>query len=283
MGKPFVSVIIPTYNRPLFLSELIESLFRQTFKDFEIIIVNDNGDKVDFVKDLYPELEIEVLEMERNEQHVQARNRGVTHSKGEFILLCDDDDLLLPGHLKRMIKEIKNCDLVYSDAEIFDYTIENNIRVPGNRFLFAYEHEVEEMKKFSTFVPSGCLYRRSIHEEVGFFDPEMFNYWDWDFYLRVSERFLVKRVPVASTLYAFSPSGDHLSGNLKSRRFYLDQLSRKHNLGDLPVTNFFLMLEEPEVKARQAATDRVWDGQPVLSRLVNKNATNLLEQLYGGA
>lgn len=262
-----VSVIIPTYNRPHFLCECLESLSRQDYPHFEVIVVNDHGEDVRFVKDLYPELEIAIVNMESNQKHVHARNRGVSLASGEYIMLCDDDDLILPGHLQRMVEEISGYDLVYSDVEIFDYIVENQTRIPVKRLLFAYDYDLEEMKKFSTFVPSGCMYRKRIHEEIGMFDTEVFHYWDWDFFLRVAKAYRVKRVPAASVLYAFSNDGDNLSSGLEDMRPYLNLLSAKHQLGPLPVKNFFLLLEEPDVKRREAASKVVWDGQPIISRL----------------
>ncbi len=82
----------------------------------------------------------------------------------------------------------------------------------------------------------------------------------------MAEQFRVKRVPAASALYAFADSGNNMSGNLEDMRPYLDKLSAKHGLGELPTKNFFLLLEEPEVKARRAETELLWNGGPIISR-----------------
>lgn len=47
------------------------------------------------------------------------------------------------------------------------------------------------------------MYRRSLHDTLGYFDPDVHNYWDWDFYLRAAKQHRVKRVPCASVIYAF--------------------------------------------------------------------------------
>ncbi|SCW79227.1 Glycosyltransferase, GT2 family [Paenibacillus tianmuensis] len=264
--QPLISVIIPTYNRLDFLAELIESLWRQTYRHLQIIVVNDNGEPVDELKELYPELDLTVVDMESNLKHVHARNRGLELVRGDYIMLCDDDDLLLPSHVERMLREIEDSDLVYPDVEIFDYIVDNGVRRATKRFVFAYEHDFAAMRRFSTFFSSGCLYRPELHERLGPFDTEMHHYWDWDFYLRVAEQFRVKRVPAASALYAFADSGNNMSGNLEDMRPYLDKLSAKHGLGELPTKNFFLLLEEPEVKARRAETELLWNGEPIVSR-----------------
>ncbi|SDD78215.1 Glycosyl transferase family 2 [Paenibacillus sp. UNCCL117] len=280
--QPLVSVIIPTYNRLEALGELLESLSRQTYPHLQIIIVNDAGESVERVTALYPELDTLVLTMESNGKHVAARNLGLTAVRGEYILLCDDDDLLLPAHVERMVRELQDSDLVYSDVEIFDYTVVEGTRRPTGRFIFAYEHDLEAMRKFSTFVASGCLYRRELHERLGPFDTEVYHYWDWDFFLRASESFRVKRVPVASALYAFASAGGNLSGPADSMRPYLDKLSAKHGLGELPTANFFLLLEEPDVKSRKAVTEVSWDGEPFVSRLTGFGGSGSREEGENG-
>src|SRR5690606_25339491 len=119
---------------------------------------------------------------------VLARNYGLQAAGGEWIMLCDDDDLLLPDHMRSLVEDSADADLLYSDVEIVDYvpTEDGRGRLPVGRRLFAYELDLQGMREFSTFVPSGCLYRKSIHDELGLFDDWMYHYWDWDFFLRVA-------------------------------------------------------------------------------------------------
>ena len=295
-GRPLVSVIVPTYNRPLELAELLESLSRQSFRDFEVIVVNDGGCPVDGVIRLYPELDVKLVDTGANLMHVRARNVALGLASGEWIMPCDDDDLLVPVHLERMLAESGDADFLYSDAEIVEFALDAaaGVRIPLRRRLFAYRYDPAGMRRFSTYIPSGSLYRKAIHDAIGVFDPDMHHYWDWDFLLRVIGRFRVKRVPMAGVLYAFSPApagtvstpdgqsggaaghpagnrsggpAGNLSGNLADMKAYLGRLCAKHGLGDLPVKNFYLLLEEPDVKARQADSERPWDGRPFVSRL----------------
>lgn len=266
MSQPLVSVVIPTYNRPDALAELLECLLRQGRPDLEVIIVNDCGTDVRPVCALYPELDLSVIDQPQNRKHVTARNAGVRRARGRFIALCDDDDLVLPGHLDRMLAEIDGHDLVYADTEIVQFEQRGRTRYGVERLLFAYRFSPELLRITNTFFSSGCLYRRDLHDRIGFFDEEVFHYWDWDFILRTAAAGRVKRVPVASTLYAFAAAGDNMSGAHSQMRPYLDRLSAKHGLGELPTMNFFLMLEQPMLKAHQAPSQRVWDGEPVVSR-----------------
>ncbi|RSK28388.1 glycosyltransferase family 2 protein [Bacillus sp. HMF5848] len=263
-----ISVIIPTYNRPNELAELLQSLFLQTFKLFEVIIVNDCGSSISHIVALYPELNITLIDLPENKKHVHARNVGLSHAKYEYILLCDDDDLLLSDHIEVAWEQLGTNDLIYTDVEIVNYESKNGTRYPKKRIVFAYEYDKALMRTFSTFVSSGCLYKKDIHNKIGPFSEDMYNYWDWDFILTVSERFKVKRLPRASVLYEFSDGGTNESKKLTSKRHsYLERLCSKHNLGELSQENFFSLLQKPELLARRAVTEILWDGTPIISRV----------------
>ena len=261
-----VSIVVPTCNRPGPLAELLESLFRQTHRRLQLVVINVGAVPVAGVLALYPELDPTLVEM-RGGNHVLARNRGVELASGDWTMLCDDDDLLLPGHVERMLREIGDRDLVYSDMEVFEYrTDASGIRQPTGRFVFAYEHDLTAMRRFSTFAASGCLFRRELLSRIGPFDPAMDNYWDWDFYLRAVAAGKVWRAPVASVLYAFAQDQDHMSAPHWTHRASLDRLAAKHGLGPLPTANFFTLLREPEVLRRRARTEVLWDGEPFTPR-----------------
>ncbi|HWO76585.1 MAG TPA: glycosyltransferase [Bacillus sp. (in: firmicutes)] len=268
MKKPLVSVIIPTYNRLGPLSELVESLSRQTLQDFEIIIVNDRGERVDRIPILYPELHIKQITPSQKLHHVGCRNEGLAHAEGTFIMLCDDDDFVVPDHVERMVSAIQDADFVYTDVEMVDFIADNGVRYPQSRTIFAYELDRELIRKFNPYISSGSMYRKEIHKRIGSFDEEVHSYWDWDFFLQViNNGFTVKKLPVASTIYAFTPNGGNISAELNERRqVYLQRFSDKHQLGSLSQENFWTMMEHPFVKSKRAQSKIVWDGKPVIYR-----------------
>ncbi|MFZ2960296.1 MAG: glycosyltransferase family 2 protein [Candidatus Ozemobacteraceae bacterium] len=262
-----LTVIIPTYNRLDSLAELLEALYRQSYPLFRIVLVNDAGVPVERVCALYPELDITILNLKDNRKNAHAMNCGLESAKSEYIMLCDDDDLLLPSHIERMLQGIGDSDLLYSDAEIVEYSLDNNrTRHPEKRFVFAYTLDLPAMRKFSTFIPSGCLYRRSLHEKIGLFDSDLYCYWDWDFFLRVAAVGSVKRLAIAGVMYAFSPTSGNQTAQHENMRPYLDRLCAKHQLGQLPTANFFTLLSEPAVQKLKAETEILWNGEPFIPR-----------------
>ena len=95
---PKVSVIIPSYNRAHFLGDSIESILRQTFQDFEIIVVDDGSiDETPEVVGRYPNIH---FIRQSNSGISAARNTGLSAASGKYIVFLDSDDLLLPEALK---------------------------------------------------------------------------------------------------------------------------------------------------------------------------------------
>lgn len=136
MNPPLVSVVIPTYNQPAFLREALESVFSQTFEDYEIIVVNDGStDGTGALLEQYGG-RIRVITQE-NQGIGRARNRGMDESVGRYIAFLDHDDLWHPLKLEtqvRYMQEHPDCvgnsvPFAYSSApgEIpFDLAIRNS-------------------------------------------------------------------------------------------------------------------------------------------------------------
>ena len=109
-----ISVIIPTYNRPVQLRRAVESVLQQDLKDFEVIIVDDASDasnhqEIEAVVQLHPS--IIMIKQTENVGAAACRNQGIEGSKGNYLLFLDDDDQLLPKMLERLLKEIQEKDV----------------------------------------------------------------------------------------------------------------------------------------------------------------------------
>lgn len=124
--SPAVSVVIPAYKGGALLAEAIDSVLKQTFQDFEIIIVDNNADPdtrivISRYKKEHPE-KIRIV-MESEQGVCSARNRGILESRGEYIALLDNDDLMKPEKLAKQIsaaKENPQASMVICGADFFD-------------------------------------------------------------------------------------------------------------------------------------------------------------------
>lgn len=118
MSDPLVSVIVPTYNRPEWLKIAINSLVNQTYKNIEIIIVNDAGINVKNVVYSFNDKRIKYFTHENNKGLAASRNTGMSKATGDYFCWLDDDDAYLSLAIEFRMDQIKrqNAEIVYTRA-----------------------------------------------------------------------------------------------------------------------------------------------------------------------
>jgi hypothetical protein len=132
---PLVSVIIPTYIRNRFLKKAVQSVLDQTMQDFEIIVINDGGEKLELD---FNDQRIIGYDLEKNSGVSSARNEGIRLAKGKYICFLDSDDYFFKHHLKvtTNLLENSNFDLVYTDSYRATLTKEGDWYKVAERILF---------------------------------------------------------------------------------------------------------------------------------------------------
>ena len=106
-SKPYFSIIIPMYNSQKHLKICVDSILNQTFKDFEIIIIDDmsTDNSVNIYREFYGDNEkVMLLCQEKNQGPGMARNRGIETARGEYIFFVDSDDVIVPDALEKLYK-----------------------------------------------------------------------------------------------------------------------------------------------------------------------------------
>ncbi len=127
MKYPKVSVIIPYYNGQKFINEAVNSILKQTYKDFEIIVVDDGSEikAKNVIKSLHGDSRIKIIEYKQNKGIPSARNTGIRHSKGKYIAFLDQDDIWLPNKLEQQIgildKPSSKVDMVFGKISLGNY------------------------------------------------------------------------------------------------------------------------------------------------------------------
>ncbi|MCY0874919.1 MAG: glycosyltransferase family 2 protein, partial [Firmicutes bacterium] len=261
--QPTVSIIVPTYNRPDLLRACLAALAQDPQLHKEVIVVNDAGDDVSTVLAPFEgAFALRLIDLATNRGHVASRNEGIAVARADVIVLCDDDDILLPGHVRDVVGAVSQTpsQVIYTDAEIVTYRMTGHCREPLKRRLFAYAYDPTLLRKWNTIIPSGIAYARSWHDRLGLFDEEVYHYWDWDFFLRAGAIAPLRRIPQASVLYMVSDRGHNLSADPNSMSSHLLRLQEKHQLGPLPTSSFALMQQEPALAGSQRTTEVLWDG-----------------------
>lgn len=113
-----ISVIIPAYNAEKYLKKTIESVLHQKNITLEMIVVNDGStDDTPIILQAYPQVKVIT---QNNQGTFAARNAGLDVASGEFIYFLDADDILFPGALRKMEREIHGFDLLAADYSVLD-------------------------------------------------------------------------------------------------------------------------------------------------------------------
>ncbi|AOW19509.1 glycosyltransferase family 2 protein [Urechidicola croceus] len=193
MNLPLVSVIIPTYNRPYYLKETIESVVNQTYDNIEIIVIDD-GSKNNYAEKICNEFKICRYFFKQNGGVSSSRNLGVLKSKGEFIAFLDDDDLWKSKKLSKQIAILNSqpkIDLVHSSAEI----INENGQLTG-KVIGASQNKIHLRSGYVFWNALGTwlvksptpLIRKSVFKKDMMFDESIYAGEDTDFYQRLFYR-----------------------------------------------------------------------------------------------
>lgn len=185
---PAVSVVIPTYNHRQYVLETLESVFAQTFADYEVVVVNDGSpdDTRDLLRPAAEAGRIRYFEQENRGQGA-ARNRGIAEARGEFIALLDDDDRWTPDKLAWQVaclRENPGAVLAYGDYTRLEPTGELSEWVekecPSGRVYDLFRRQCWILS------PGQTLIRASALERTGGFDPAVWGSDDWELYIRLA-------------------------------------------------------------------------------------------------
>jgi glycosyltransferase involved in cell wall biosynthesis len=187
--NPVVSIIIPTKNRAHYLVAAIESVLNQSFRDFELLIIDGASiDNTQSVVASFSDSRIRYFRQEIDTGVSAARNFGIVNSTGEFIAFLDDDDMWLPEKLHRQLKTLQNNEdvgLIYS-ASYFCLFKKGKIKqVFRPKMIHAYPKILERNYIGNC---SEVLIRRKCFDVAGFFDEDLPAAEDWDMWIRLSRK-----------------------------------------------------------------------------------------------
>jgi glycosyltransferase involved in cell wall biosynthesis len=181
-----VSVIIPTFNRADLLPWTLKSVLNQTYKQFEILVVDDGStDGTGDVVASFNDERIRFFYIDHHGYPAPARNKGISEAKGSYLALLDSDDLWFPGKLSSQVKAFeKNPDLFLVGTNIVNYPI------PSKPVLNLKKDKIfsfREIFSFNRIMTSSVLFKKSIVQEIGLFDEhrEFKAVEDYDYWLRL--------------------------------------------------------------------------------------------------
>lgn len=235
MPEPKVSIIIPVYNGEKYLKEAIDSVIKQTYKNWELVLINDGcQDNSQKIIDEYVKKNKKISTFkQKNQGQSAARNFGVKKSSGEYVAFLDQDDRYYPHKLERLVSFLerrREYGMVYSDVDTLD--------VDGNIFLVSSltsglsgghpkRSIIDCVSRDMFIVPGSTLIRREVFEDVGGFDPDLSGYEDDDLFMRIFRKHkigFIKQSLLQWRIYADSCSySDRMR---KSRLIYFKKLCK---------------------------------------------------------
>jgi len=191
--KPKVTVIIPTYNRAHFIKNAVDSVLSQTYKDFELIVVDDGStDNTKQILKAYRDKLHYVYQ--ENQERAVARNKGIALAKGEYVGFLDSDDLWFIDKLARQVPVLDNAPenvvLTYGYKQVVDKDLNS---VSGYEKKLRRLYKKAEKKKdtylsnleSSSIFTSTILIRRKVLLEMGGYDAAINDREDYELYLRL--------------------------------------------------------------------------------------------------
>lgn len=212
--RPKVSVIVPTYNRPDRLKVALQSILRQTFQDFEIMVVNDGGLDVASTVATLNDGRIVYIQHDRNRGLAAARNTGLAAATGMYIAYLDDDDRYLPDHLETLVSALDEGahKVVYSDAwRVSERREQDRYIEVGRDVPYSYDFNPADLL-VSNYFPVLCvMHHRACVEQVGRFDESLFAHEDWDLWIRMATISPFKHVKRTTAEFSWRTDGSSMT------------------------------------------------------------------------
>jgi glycosyltransferase involved in cell wall biosynthesis len=243
--RNLISIVVPCYNQAQFLQETLQSVYYQTYTNWECLIINDGSpDNTEEIALEWCDKDIRFRYFKKENGGLSsARNLGILHAKGDWIQFLDSDDLLEENKLSCQVEYInKNqADIVISGYRYFNSEEGcGKLRIMGrNNFtpevVIQNNDNIDIIELFSIknpFVISAPLYRREVFSVVETFDENFKSLEDWDFNFRCAKANLkfhhIGYHPMSKTLIRLHPNS-MMTNNENMESAYL-QFINKHML-----------------------------------------------------
>lgn len=183
---PEISIVLPTFNGEKYIRQAIDSILKQTFQNWELIIVDDcSTDDTLQVINGYQKMDsrIKVIHNSENQKLPCSLNIGFRYSSGRFLTWTSDDNYYLPQALEIMHQYL------YKNKEIYMVCAGMNMIDETNRVIDAMPSYNEIQMFYYNCVGACFLYRREVWERLGDYDTELFLVEDYDYWLRIIKQY----------------------------------------------------------------------------------------------
>jgi len=218
---PRVTVVMAVYNAAQFLHEALASVLAQTYRDFELIVVDDaSSDSSLAIAESFHDSRVRIIRHETNKSASLSRNDALAVARGEFVAIMDADDVCAPTRLERQVAFLDAHPLV----GLVGCAVYDNIDASGAVLHTSYAPEENEaiqriMMERWCFFHSSLMFRRALYEQVGGYRKEFEPAEDHDFILRILEHSQAHNLNERLVSYRLNPNGLSIA-----RYRYVDEL-----------------------------------------------------------
>jgi glycosyltransferase involved in cell wall biosynthesis len=236
--KPkLISIVLPVYNGARFLRQSIDSCLQQTYRNIELVVVDDGSvdDSVDIVKS-YDDDRIKLIRHQTNRKLPAALNTGFEHTSGVYLTWTSHDNYYAPTAIAEMVnflEENPRIHFVFTD----DYYVDE-----ADQFLGVVKRGPIERLAAESCLGGGFLYTRTVYEKVGPYNERVFLAEDYDYWLRVSAYFTL----------------GHLGRPLYYYRQHPESLTSRYGGGET--------IEAAVAVQRQVSGKNLWRNRVLLSQ-----------------
>ena len=237
-NEPLVSVIVRTCGRPNVLRETLISLRNQTYKNIEVVIVEDGENKSEkMIKEEFSDLNIVYKATGEKQGRCKVGNLGMELSSGKYLNFLDDDDLFFADHVETLVQALEK-HIEYKIA--YSTSFETKIEVKSREPKYEYVEEsrvVVHNRPFSRirlldinlFPIQAVMFERSIYEKFGGFDLELDNLEDWEMWQRYSTENTYLYVPKTTSLYRVPAKQENYKERQKELNSYYEKAKERIN------------------------------------------------------
>lgn len=202
MTNKLVSVVIPTYNRASLIIDALDSVYRQSYRPLEVIVVDDGStDTTEKVVRSWlcehsePGEFVAHLAQQQNLGGNAARNRGIQESTGELIAFLDSDDVWHPDKLQKQVPLFDDLEVGGVYCGIQAVNVDSGRRMTQQRLYPSGWLLAQLLVRDVTAPTSTYVVRREVFEQVGAFDLELEARQDWDMWIRIASGYKIQAVP----------------------------------------------------------------------------------------
>ncbi|MFN2529443.1 MAG: glycosyltransferase family 2 protein [Candidatus Baltobacteraceae bacterium] len=220
-NPPLVSIVTPTYNRRSRLPATLKRWQRQTYPNFEMILVNDGGEAVD---DLAKEFSfVRVFSLETNQGIPFALNRGVREAQGKYLLLSADDDEFAPSHIANLVAAMERTSAQAAHTNVL--VRHEEVTENGSHLTYGYSlnwnNSMDKTAVLATGVigVTGMMMTKAAFESIGRYDTNLPSLRDYDMILSLAERYDFAHVDKVTAVYSYR--SDPSSYSFKDRNVTL--------------------------------------------------------------